>query len=131
MKTELAAECKKVFTEEMSKKDGYEVVEVAAPDVLILRPGLVNVEVNAPDLRRNVGATIVRSAGQMTLFLELWDSTSSTLLARVLDFQADIEGMAQRSSRVTNKAAADRILKDWARELRQHLEAAQGQLAED
>jgi hypothetical protein len=39
--------------------------------------------------------------------------------------------MAQRSSRVTNKAAADRILKDWARELRRHLEAAQGQLAED
>ena len=131
MKTELASECKKVFAEEMSKKDGYEVVEVAAPDVLILRPGLVNVEVYAPDLRRNVGATIVRSAGQMTLFLELWDSTSSTLLARVLDVQADNEGMAQRSSRVTNKAAADRILKDWARELRRHLEAAQGQLTED
>jgi hypothetical protein len=131
MKTELASECKKVFAEEMSKKDGYEVVEVAAPDVLILRPGLVNVEVYAPDLRRNVGATIVRSAGQMTLFLELWDSTSSTLLARVLDVQADNEGMAQRSSRVTNKAAADRILKDWAQELRRHLEAAQGQLTED
>jgi hypothetical protein len=39
--------------------------------------------------------------------------------------------MAQRSSRVSNKAAADRILKDWAQELRKHLEAAQGQLTED
>jgi hypothetical protein len=131
MKTELAAECKKVFAEEMSKKDGYQVVDIAAPDVLVLRPGLVNVEVYAPDLRRNVGATIVRSAGQMTLFLELWDSTTSTLLARVLDSQADPERMAQRSSRVSNKAAADRILKDWAQELRKHLEAAQGQLTED
>ncbi len=131
MKTELAAECKKVFAEEMSKKDGYEVVEIAAPDVLVLRPGLVNVEVHAPDLRSSFSATIVRSAGQMTLFLELWDSTSSTLLARVLDSQADTEGVAQRSSRVTNKAAADRILKDWAKELREHLEAAQGQLTED
>jgi hypothetical protein len=131
MKTDLSAECKKVFTEELSKKDGYEVVDIAAPDVLVLRPGLVDVEVNAPDLRRGVGATIVRSAGQMTLFLELWDSTSSTLLARVLDFQQDREGMAERASRVSNKAAADRILKDWAQELRKHLETAQGQLTED
>lgn len=130
MKTDLAAECKKVFSEELSRKDGYAVVDVAAPDVLVLRPGLVDVEVNAPDLRRGVGATIVRSAGQMTLFLELWDSTSSTLLGRVLDAQADQEGIAERASRVSNKAAADRILKDWAQELRKHLEAAQGQLEE-
>lgn len=131
MKKDLAAECKKVFAEEMSRKDGYAVVDVAGPDVLVLRPGLVDVEVNAPDVRRGIGATIVRSAGQMTLFLELWDSTSSTLLARVLDFQADPDSFAQRANRVTNQAAADRILRDWAQELRKHLEAAQGQLTED
>ena len=131
MKTDLAAECKRVFAEELSRKDGYEVVDFPAPDVLVLRPGLVDVEVNAPDLRSGIGATIVRSAGQMTLFLELWDSTSSTLLGRVLDFQQDPEGIAARANRVTNKAAADRILKDWAQELRKHLEAAQGQSGAD
>jgi hypothetical protein len=67
----------------------------------------------------------------MTLFLELWDSTSSTLLGRVLDFQQDPEGIAARANRVTNKAAADRILMDWAQELRKHLEAAQGQSGAD
>jgi hypothetical protein len=110
MKTDLAAECKKVLAEEMSRKDGYEVVDVAGPDVLVLRPGLVDVRVDAPDLRRGIGATIVRSAGQMTLVLELWDSTSSTLLARALDFQQDPEGIAERASRVSNRSAADRIL---------------------
>ena len=131
MKTDLAAECKRVFAEELSRKDGYEVVDFPAPDVLVLRPGLVDVEVNAPDLRSGIGATIVRSAGQMTLFLELWDSTSSTLLGRVLDFQQDPEGIAARANRITNKAAADRILMDWAQELRKHLEAAQGQSGAD
>lgn len=131
MKRDLAEACKKVFSEELSRKDGYQVVDVAAPDVLVLRPGLVDVEVNAPDLRRGYGSTIVRSAGQMTLFLELWDSTSSTLLGRVLDFQADPESFAQRASRITNAAAAEGILQEWARELRKHLEAAQGEAIED
>lgn len=131
MKKDLAAECKKVFAQEMSTKDGYQVVDVAAPDVLVLRPGLVDVEVTAPDVRRGYQTTIIRSAGQMTLFLELWDSTSSTLLARVLDAEADPDMMAQRANRVTNTAAADRILEDWAKELRKHLELAQGESPKD
>lgn len=126
MKTDLAAEFKKVFSKELQEKGGYEVVDVAAPDVLVLRPALLNVEVNAPDLMSpGWGRTVVRSAGQMTLFLELWDSTSSTLLARVMDAQDADSGMAQVASRVYNKEEADRVLREWADELRKHLDAAQ------
>lgn len=126
MKSGLAEEFKKVFATELQDKGGYEVVGVAAPDVLVLRPALINVEVNAPDLMSpGWGRTVVRSAGQMTLFLELWDSTSSTLLARVLDAQEADSGMAQVASRVYNKAEADRVLQEWASELRKHLDAAQ------
>jgi hypothetical protein len=57
----------------------------------------------------------------MTLFLEMYDSTTGTLLARVIDPQADRDSFAQQASRVTNKAAADRILRDWADLLAQHL----------
>lgn len=125
MKTGLAAEFKKVFADELSRKGGYEVVDIAAPDVLVLRPALINVEVNAPDLMtggfRN---TIVRSAGQMTLYLELWDSTSKTLLARVLDAQEAGAGMAQVATRVTNVADADMVLREWAHELRERLDDA-------
>ena len=126
MKTGLAAEFKKVFTEELSTKGGYEVVDVAAPDVLLLRPALINVEVYAPDLMTpGITRTVVRSAGQMTLFLELWDPTSKTLLARVIDAEADSSGVPQVASGVSNKSAADRILRDWGRELRERLEEAQ------
>lgn len=127
MKTGLAAEFKKVFTKELQDKGGYEVVNTAAPDVLVLRPALVNVEVNAPDLMTaGINATVVRSAGQMTLFLELWDSSTNTLLARMLDAAADNDAFAKQASRVTNVQAADRILSDWAHELRVRLDEVKG-----
>lgn len=127
IKSDLAAEFKKVFVEELQTKGGYQVVDVAAPDVLVLRPALLNVEVNAPDLMTaGVGATVVRSAGQMTLYLELWDPSTNTILARIEDAQEDDDAFAQRANRVTNKAAADRILKDWAEELHQRLDTVKG-----
>ena len=123
MKERLGAEFKKVFTNELQGEGGYQVVDVAAPDVLVLRPALLNVEVNAPDIMTaGIEHTVVRSAGQMTLYLELWDSASNTLLARVMDAQADPDSMAQVGGSVTNKAAADRILKKWAKELRERLD---------
>jgi len=127
MKTGLAAEFKKVFTKELQDKGGYQVVDTAGPDVLVLRPALVNVEVNAPDLMTpGINATVVRSAGQMTLFLELWDSSTNTLLARMLDAAADNDAFAKQANRVTNVQAADRILGDWAHELRVRLDEVKG-----
>ena len=127
MKERLGAEFKKVFIDELQGEGGYQVVDVAAPDVLVLRPALLNVEVNAPDvMTAGIEHTVVRSAGQMTLYLELWDSASNTLLARVMDAQADPDTMAQMGGRVTNKAAADRMLRKWAKELREHLDEVKG-----
>jgi hypothetical protein len=123
IKVRLAAEFKKVFIDELQGEGGYQVVDVAGPDVLVLRPALLNVEVNAPDIMTaGIEHTVVRSAGQMTLYLEFWDSTTNTLLARVMDAQADPDTMAQMGGSVTNKAAADRILRKWATELRERLD---------
>ncbi|MGE0464874.1 MAG: DUF3313 family protein [Steroidobacteraceae bacterium] len=127
IKSAIAAEFKKVFTDELQTKGGYQVVDVAAPDVMILRPALVNVVVTAPDIANSgMTRTIVSSAGQMTLFLELYDSVSSQILARIIDPKADPSGFAQRASRVTNKAAADEMLRAWAQKLRRHLDAVHG-----
>ena len=121
IKKRLADEFKKVFTKVMTD-EGYAVVDDVGPDVLLLRPALVNVDVTAPDLRTSgFNRTLINSAGGMTLFLELYDSASSTLLVRVLDPQADNTGFAQTANRVTNKAAADRILRNWAELLAKHL----------
>ena len=127
MKTGLAAEFKKIFTDELQTKGGYQVVTTAGPDVLVLRPALLNVEVSAPDvMSAGINSTVVRSAGQMTLFLELWDSETNTLLARIMDAAADSDSFAKQANRVTNTQAADRILRDWAHELRVRLDEIKG-----
>ena len=132
MKAAVAAEFKKVFTEELQAKGGYQVVDTAAPDVLVLRPAIINLQVTAPDLMTaDMRATVVRSAGQMTLYLELWDSATNTILARIMDPQEDerIGGTAKIASRGANKAAVDEMLREWAEKLRKHLDAARGKTA--
>lgn len=121
IKTRLAAQFKKVFTKELTKK-GYPVVDDVGPDVLLLRPALINVDVAAPDLMTaGIERTYVRSAGNMTLYMEMYDSATSTLLARVADPQADDPAFAQRADRASNTMAADRILEAWADLLAKHL----------
>ena len=127
-KTDLSAQFKKVFTQELQGQGGYQVTDTAAPDVLVLRPALINIQVSAPDLMApGRSMTFAQSAGQMTLYLELWDSATNTILARVMDAQVDPQMYGQLSSAVTNRAAADRILQAWAVELHSALDAARGQ----
>jgi hypothetical protein len=125
IKKELAQEFKKVFTKEL-QAGGYAVVDTAASDVLVVRPAIINLRVTAPDLMTpGINATVVSSAGSATLYLELWDSTTNTLLARAMDAQAD-QGFARGrvANRVTNTMAADFILKGWADKLVKYLQAA-------
>jgi hypothetical protein len=124
--TSLSAQFKKIFGEELTK-GGYQVVDTAAPDVLVLRPALINIAVSAPDLMTpGRSVTYAESAGQMTLYLELWDSSENTILARIVDAQSDPQMYGQRTSSVSNRAAADSILRSWAQELRKKLDLARG-----
>jgi hypothetical protein len=127
IKKNLAEEFRKQLTKELGKK-GYAVVDNTGPDVLLLRPALINHDVTAPDLMTpGMGNTWVQSAGSMTLYMELYDSATSELLARVIDPREDPGVMAGPANRVTNKAAADRIISRWANLLATHLsEVKQG-----
>jgi hypothetical protein len=117
IKTRLAAAFKKEFTKVLTKA-GHEVVDDVGPEVLLLRPAIINLDVSAPDTM-SFSTTVVASAGQMTLYMELYDSANSELLARVIDPQAGREsGVANR---VTNTASADQILRHWAELLVKHL----------
>ena len=118
---------KKIFTEELQEGGRYQVTASGGPDVLVLRPALINIQVNAPDLMTpGRSATYVESAGAMTIYLELWDSVSNTILARVIDGKVDPSLYGQRSSSVTNRAAADRMMRSWADELRSRLDLVRG-----
>ena len=126
-KAALQKEFGKIFTQELQQGGRYQVTDAKGPGVLELRPGLIDIRVNAPDLMSaGRSASYVESAGEMTLYLELWDSGSNTLLARVTDTSVDPRRYGQRASSVTNQAAADRMMRSWADELRSALDLVRG-----
>jgi len=98
-------------------------VDHTGDDVLIVRPALINLDVTAPDVQSaSMTRTYVSSAGSMTLYMELYDSVTGDIIAKVMDPEAsDRGGIGMAANRVTNKAEADRILRKWAALLRSHL----------
>ncbi|KRA46318.1 hypothetical protein ASD72_03650 [Pseudoxanthomonas sp. Root630] len=123
IKTELAKEFRSEFTKVLQEDGAYEVVEEEGEGVLVLRPAIVDLDVTAPDLQTANMTVIARSAGGMTLYLELWDAKTDQILARVMERDED-DGFAERATRSSNRAAAAHTLKGWATALRAHLEAA-------
>ena len=125
MKDKLSAEFKKVFTQTMID-NGVEVVTEPASDVIILRPAIINLVVNSPDIQSaSMSRTYTANAGQMTLYLELYDSVSSSILAKLMDARATRRNAPSMSysNSVTNIAAADQLIKNWANELAGHFGA--------
>jgi hypothetical protein len=123
IKKKVADGFREVFTEELQTKGGYEIVGQPGEDVLIIRPAIMNLDITAPDIKSaSMTRGLVASAGQMTLFMELYDSSTGDIIARVIDPQAaDKGGFAMIASSVTNTAEAKRIMRKWAETLRSHL----------
>ena len=115
IKTRMADEFRAVFTDVL-ESGGFPVVEETDEDVLLVRPAIVNLDPNAPDLRSaGRSYSYVTSAGEMTLYIELYDSQTGDLLAKAIDRKVDRDdGFYTWANSVSNKAAADRILKGWA-----------------
>ena len=127
IKAELALLFRDVFTKTL-EDGGYELVTERATDVLLVKPAIVNLDVIAPDTKSAANAqTYSESAGEITLYLELYDSLTDDLIAKALDRQEDRQtGYFQWQNRVSNRAAANRILQVWADVLKEGLDEARG-----
>ncbi len=125
MKSGLAELFHDVFSEELAE-GGYELTEETADDVLLIRPAIINLDVTAPDVQSATRSyQYAESAGEMTLYVELYDAVTGALLAKAMDRKRDRDrGYFQWQSRVTNTSAAKRILKSWAETLREALDEA-------
>lgn len=127
-KEKIATEFKKVFTETMTES-GHEIVTEAGADVIVLRPAIIDVVANAPDVRSmSASRSYVNDPGQMTLYLEVYDSVSGSMLAKIFDAK-DASRMGPTVSfanKATNLAAVDRMLKSWATELSGHFGDVKG-----
>ena len=128
IKNTLAAEFSTVFNDTLTE-GGYEVVTENGEDVLLVKPAIINLDVTAPNTPSAGGRSwsSTRSAGEMTLYIELFDSVTGDLIAKAVDRQTDQDkGFYTWSNSVTNKATADRIMRGWATILLQALNEAHG-----
>ncbi len=129
IKQDLVDEFNVIFTEKL-RSGGFELVEESADDVLLVRPSIVDLDITAPEVTAGGRSTSqIRSHGEMTLFIELFDSVTGDEIAKAVDRRVDRENerMFSWATKHTNQAAAQRILDAWAQILVDALTETKGQ----
>ncbi len=113
-----------IFREELTA-GGYQFVTEPGPDTLIVVPAIVDLYITAPDtMTAGRSRTYSANSGRMTLVLELSDSMTGEVLARVVDTRSGRgTGMMTVTNRVTNTADARRAIRVWAQALRSGLDS--------
>jgi hypothetical protein len=125
IRSDLAAMAKTTFAKVLGE-GGYQLVTEPGDGVLDVVPNIINLYVNAPDtMTAGRSRSYTMDAGSMTLALQLSDSVTGTLLAVAYDSKRDTNwGTMQWSNSVSNRAAASRVLTQWAHQLKRDLDAA-------
>lgn len=111
------------FAQELSK-GGYKIVDAPADDTIRVTAAIINLYINAPDVQTaGRSRTYTTDAGSMTLLMEVRDAPSGQLLARVVDPRhADTGSTLQWTNSVTNRADAERLIRQWADKFRAALD---------
>jgi hypothetical protein len=125
IRVDLAAMAKSVFAKALSD-GGYEIVTEAGDGVLAITPNIIDVFITAPDVPtagRSRSYTV--EAGSATLALQVNDAVTGTLLAVAYDQRRGGTSSSMRwTTSVSNRAAAEQMLKSWAEQLKRELDAA-------
>ena len=115
------------FTKELEEKGGYHIVSEPHPNVLLVRPALVNILVSVPKETMSARYDVyISSAGALTLIAEFRDPMTGELLARIADRRAITEpgNVMYESNPVSNQANIRREFRRWASLLREHLDSS-------
>lgn len=125
MKATMAKEFNEVFTQVLTE-GGYAVTDQAADNVMLIRPAIIDLDPNAPEIRSaTMSKTYVQSAGEMTMYIELYDSVTGDMIAKALDRRVDRAAYYYTwANPATNAAASKKILRGWATILRDALDEA-------
>jgi hypothetical protein len=131
IKDSLSTACDEKFRAALLEDPAYTLVDTftEGEHVLVLHPSIVNLDINAPDVRSaSMSRTYTTSSGEMTLKLELEDATTGATIARAIDRRRGLDtNRLQWSSSVSNSAEANSVLARWAKILREGLDEARGQ----
>ncbi len=125
IKADVASFFMQVFSQNLQFNDGYEIVDEADYNVLLLRPAIINLDISSPDVAASGRSrTATASAGAATLTIELFDSVSGKIIGRASDRQTGraAGGTVSWNNRVMNRAEGRRIFSHWAEQLRTFLD---------
>lgn len=106
---------REVFTEELGKLERYAIVNGPGPDVLLMVGGVIDVVSKIPPEPIGRGNIYLTSLGEATLVVELRDSESKAILARVADRRAAEPTFAQEANPVTTWSEVRRLAHTWGR----------------
>lgn len=125
MRQLLAASCREILATELASLAISES-EAAGRRVLAVRPAVVDVDIAAPDvLAADRQTQYATTPAAMELRLDLVDTDTGQTVARVIDRRrADTTMVLRPATRVSNMAEAERIFRQWATLVREHLEAS-------
>lgn len=112
------------FREELAKSTHFTLVDEAGPDVLLIKGGLIDVVSYVPPQQAGRYEIFLDRIGEATLVLEISDSISEGIIARVVDRRAaeNISRDFQRANSATTTAEVRRLAGIWARILREQLD---------
>jgi hypothetical protein len=126
------ADTRDIFTKAFVK-GGFQVADVPGEKVLRVHTSVINLYVNAPDnMSSGRLMTFTTEAGEATLVVELRDSLTNALLARVVDRRVaqNMGAMPFRptlTNSVTNRAEFERAAAAWASASAKGLKTLQAQ----
>ena len=120
IKADVAKLFDETFKAEFSKSTDFSIASSSGVKTLLIKPSVINLDVNAPDLQSAAFTKkYVAETGEATLFLEIYDSVSGEILARVIDNETvGDNGFVQWATKVSNRADAKRTIRKWAKALR-------------
>ncbi|MBB6523407.1 DUF3313 family protein [Pseudoteredinibacter isoporae] len=125
---ELRQKASKLFDEEFSKlvseHSRLALSKDANSKTLIIKPRIVDLVINAPDLKNADASRHLRvySAGKATLLLDVIDGSNGELLGTIRSKREATEyHQLRRASSVFNRSEAKRIIRRWAKNLDRNL----------
>ncbi len=126
IKDHLGDSCNDKFRESFEQSTVYKLVDSYSDgeSALVLRPSIIDLDISAPDVGgARFTRSFTKSAGEMTLSLDMVDGASGEILARAVDRRRDHENIyLEPTSSVTNRADFDRAVRRWAKLLRSSLD---------
>ncbi len=121
-KSQLETAVKETFESEFNKFEHFVVADEPGRGTLKITLTLIDVVSRIPPERAGRGDIYIRDLGEATLVLEVSDSVSDEILARVVDKQNVEPVLVRASSPITNLQEVRRSVRRWGATIRKSMD---------